>query len=88
MCILKTENKGEIFILLFGATMVASKHSTFTAETKVEKGQEMRYFAFDGSIIVLLFGSKAFKLNSDLVQNTKKNLATYVKTGEQIGTEI
>jgi phosphatidylserine decarboxylase len=88
MCRITTENKGEILILPVGATMVGSIFSTYTPETKVEKGQEMGYFAFGGSTIVLLFDSKAFKLDADLVQNTKKNLETYVKTGEQIGTEI
>lgn len=88
MCRISTANKGEILILPVGATMVGSILSTYTAGAKVEKGQEMGYFAFGGSTIVLLFDSKAFKLDADLVQNTKRNLETYVRMGEQIGIEI
>ncbi|WP_338812134.1 archaetidylserine decarboxylase [Bernardetia sp. Wsw4-3y2] len=87
-CELKTENKGDILIIPVGATMVGSLNSTYQPNTVVEKGDEMGYFAFGGSTIVLLFDSTHFKIDEDLLQNTKNDLETYVKMGEKIGQVI
>ena len=87
-CELKTENKGEILIIPVGATMVGSLNSTYEPNKMIEKGEEMGYFAFGGSTVVLLFDSAHFKIDEDLVQNTQNNLETFVKMGEKIASEI
>jgi len=84
VCQLKTKDKGEILIIPVGATMVGSLNSTFQPETKVEKGEEMGYFAFGGSSVVLLFKSDSFVLDADLIENTKNQFETAVKMGERI----
>jgi phosphatidylserine decarboxylase len=68
--------------------MVGSLNSTFEADALVKKGEEMGYFAFGGSTVVLLFNSNSFQLDKDLLENTKNKLETYVKMGEKIGTPI
>ncbi len=88
ICKLKTTDKGEILIIPVGATMVGSLNSTFEPDSLVEKGEEMGYFAFGGSTIVLLFNSSSFELDKDLIENTKNKLETYVQMGEKIGTAI
>ena len=88
ICRLTTENKGEILIIPVGATMVGSLNSTYKPNTVVEKGEEMGYFAFGGSTIVLLFDSAYFKIDEDLLENTKNNLETFVRMGEKIGSVI
>ncbi|SMG07986.1 phosphatidylserine decarboxylase [Marivirga sericea] len=88
VCKLKTTERGEILIIPVGATMVGSLNSTFEADKSVKKGEEMGYFAFGGSTVVLLFNSKSFELDKDLIENTKNNLETYVKMGEKIGTAL
>ena len=51
-----------------------------------EKGQEMGYFAFGGSTVVLFFDSKYFKIDEDLLKNTKNNIETFLHMGEQIAS--
>ena len=66
--------------------MVGSLNSTYEANTMVEKGQEMGYFAFGGSTVVLFFDSKYFKIDEDLLKNTKNNIETFLHMGEQIAS--
>ena len=88
ICKLKTTDRGEILIIPVGATMVGSLNSTFESDSLVKKGEEMGYFAFGGSSVVLLFNSNSFELDTDLIENTKNKLETYVKMGEKIGKAI
>jgi len=85
LCRLQTKDKGDILIIPVGATMVGSLNATYQPGTHIEKGDEMGYFAFGGSTIVLLFDSNAFQLDHDLLENTKNNMETAVKMGERIG---
>jgi len=84
-CILKTEDKGDILIAPVGATMVGSIIETYTANTPIEKGDEMGYFAFGGSTIVLLLDKNKTQIDQDLITNTKNKIETFVKMGEKIG---
>ena len=88
VCQLKTRNRGEILIIPVGATMVGSLNSTFKPDSMVKKGEEMGYFAFGGSSVVLLFKSNSFELDTDLIENTKNQLETSVKMGEKIAKPI
>jgi len=84
-CILKTQEKGNILIAPVGATMVGSIIETYTPETKINKGDEMGYFAFGGSTIVLLIDKDKITIDKDLLENTSNKLETFVKMGEKIG---
>ena len=84
-CLLKTQEKGNILVAPVGATMVGSIINTYTANTTVKKGDEMGYFAFGGSTIVLLLDNDAFTIDKDIIINTKNNIETFVKMGESIG---
>lgn len=86
ICTLTTDGFGEILVIPVGATMVGSLNSTYEANTLVEKGQEMGYFAFGGSTVVLFFDSKYFKIDEDLLKNTKNNIETFLHMGEQIAS--
>lgn len=87
ICRLKTAGKGEMLIIPVGATMVGSLNSTFTPESPVKKGEEMGYFAFGGSTIVLLFDSGKFTFDKDLIENTRNHFETAVRMGEKIASE-
>lgn len=82
--ILKTPNKGDILLSPVGATMVGSIINTYNPETTLHKGDEMGYFAFGGSTVVMLINTTHFNINSDLIENTKKGMETFVKMGETI----
>ena len=88
ICTLTTDGHGEILVIPVGATMVGSLNTTFEANTLVEKGQEMGYFAFGGSTVVLIFDSKHFKIDADLLLNTKNNIETYLHMGDQLASVV
>jgi len=88
ICSLTTEAQGEILVIPVGATMVGSLNSTYEPKDVVEKGQEMGYFAFGGSTVVLLFESDHFKIDEDLLQNTKNNIETFLQMGEQVASVV
>lgn len=84
-CVLSTKDKGDIIIAPIGAAMVGSIYETYEPKKQLEKGAEMGYFAFGGSTIVILADKDKLKIDADLLENTKNNLETFVKMGEQIG---
>lgn len=85
-CILKTPDKGEILLAPVGATMVGSIIETYTPDQEVKKGDEMGYFAFGGSTVVVLIDKNNIEIDKDIIENTKNKLETFVKIGETIGT--
>ncbi|MBL4642151.1 MAG: phosphatidylserine decarboxylase [Flavobacteriaceae bacterium] len=84
-CTLKTADKGAIIIAPVGATMVGSILETYTPNQEVNKGDEMGYFAFGGSTIVMLVAKNNLKIDADILENTKNNMETFVQMGEKIG---
>ncbi|CAM1333920.1 phosphatidylserine decarboxylase [Tenacibaculum aestuariivivum] len=84
-CILSSKEKGDIIIAPVGATMVGTIINTYIDNKTVKKGDEMGYFAFGGSTIVLLVDKSKLKIDSDILKNTQKGKETFVKMGEKIG---
>lgn len=84
-CLLNTPDKGEIILAPVGATMVGSIIQTYKDNSQVEKGDEMGYFAFGGSTVVILANKDQLKIDADILENTKNKIETYVKMGETIG---
>ena len=85
--ILANRRFGDIVMAEVGATMVGSIVQTYT-DNQVVKGEEMGYFKFGGSSIVLLFKKGTVNIDSDLLENTRKGLETQVKMGEEIGKAL
>lgn len=83
--ILNTETKGRILISPVGATMVGSIIDTFEPFSDVKKGDEMGYFAFGGSTVLMLVAKDKITIDADLLANTKEQKETAVKMGERIG---
>lgn len=84
-CILSSQDKGDILIAPVGATMVGTIIETYTPDQKIQKGDEMGYFAFGGSTVVLLVDKDKITIDADLLENTKNKIETAVKMGERIG---
>lgn len=84
-CVLTSEEKGNIIIAPVGATMVGSIIETYIPNQGVKKGDEMGYFAFGGSTIVVLVDKNKLKIDSDILKNTQNKIETFVKMGEKIG---
>ncbi|KAF9290285.1 hypothetical protein BGZ88_007385 [Linnemannia elongata] len=56
-----------------------------SAGTRLEKGDELGYFAYGGSTCILLFQPGSVRFDEDLVATSLKGLETLVKMGERIG---
>lgn len=84
-CVHNSDEFGEIVLAPIGATMVGSIISTYTPDMSLAKGDEMGYFAFGGSTIVVLVDPQAVTIDGDLIEHTKNKIETYVRMGEQIG---
>jgi phosphatidylserine decarboxylase len=82
---LSTKEKGDILLSPVGATMVGTIISTYQPNTFVNKGDEMGYFAFGGSTVLMLVDRDRVKIDSDILKNTKNKIETAVQMGEKIG---
>lgn len=80
-----TEFYGVVMMVCVGAMMVGSTVITAKEGQKVNKGDELGYFQFGGSTIVVLFESDKVKFDEDLVNNSSQALETLVKVGTRIG---
>ncbi|MEM9985240.1 MAG: archaetidylserine decarboxylase [Bacteroidota bacterium] len=83
--LLDTPDRGQMVLAPVGATMVGSIVHTYEAGQPVEKGEEMGYFAFGGSSILMLIEKAQAKIHEDILDHTAQGLETTIKMGEQLG---
>ena len=84
-CILSTDTIGDVLISPVGATMVGAIIETYQPNTTVNKGDEIGYFAFGGSSVLVLADSNKVTIEEDILTNTQKGLETSIRMGERIG---
>lgn len=82
---IETEKFGTMVLVAVGAMMVGSTVLTVKEGQQVERGQEVGYFKFGGSTVLLLFQKDKFVFDSDLVNNSKQCVETLVRVGQSIG---
>ncbi|GAA5967625.1 hypothetical protein JCM21900_003229 [Sporobolomyces salmonicolor] len=68
-----------------GAMLVGSIIHTASQDASVTRGDELGYFAYGGSTVILLCPPGLVKWDADLVANSKARVETAVRVGEQIG---
>eukprot|EP01105_Mastigella_eilhardi_P001069 TRINITY_DN1134_c0_g1_i4.p1 TRINITY_DN1134_c0_g1~~TRINITY_DN1134_c0_g1_i4.p1 ORF type:complete len:584 (-),score=86.77 TRINITY_DN1134_c0_g1_i4:61-1812(-) len=76
---------GKVYFILVGAVMVGSIVLTAVPGAPLNKGDEVGYFAFGGSTVLLLFAHGKVKWDADLLQNSLCPVETMVKMGTKIG---
>lgn len=77
---------GKVAFVSIGAMMVGSIEITVDVGSKLRRRDEVGYFAFGGSTIVLLYSKEAkVQFDSDLVENSQQQLETLIKVGDSIG---
>ncbi|PWW78261.1 hypothetical protein C7212DRAFT_352564 [Tuber magnatum] len=76
---------GRVMIICVGAMMVGSTVITAKAGQQVKRTDELGYFQFGGSTIVLLFESGRMVFDDDLVNNSNTALETLIRVGMSIG---
>ena len=82
--ILHTNNFDEVVHIEIGAMAIGkikNEHENYI----FKKGEEIGYFEFGGSTIVLLVKKGIINIDEDILENSKNNIETYVKYGEKIG---
>jgi phosphatidylserine decarboxylase len=69
---------GRVMVICVGAMMVGSTVITREPGEKVSRAEELGYFKFGGSTLVLLFEPGMMRFDTDLVDNSKEALETLV----------
>ncbi|TFY51364.1 hypothetical protein EVJ58_g10610 [Rhodofomes roseus] len=72
---------GRVMAVCIGAMMVGSIKTTVAEGQQVKRGQELGYFAFGGSTLVVLFEKGAVEWDEDLIINSRACLETLVRVG-------
>jgi phosphatidylserine decarboxylase len=73
-----SEVHGRVMVVCVGAMMVGSTVITRKAGEHVKRAEELGYFKFGGSTILLLFEPGQMRYDEDLVDNSKSALETLV----------
>ncbi|OIW28851.1 hypothetical protein CONLIGDRAFT_681796 [Coniochaeta ligniaria NRRL 30616] len=76
---------GRVMVICVGAMMVGSTVITRQEGEQVKRAEELGYFKFGGSTIVLLFEEGKMVFDDDLVENSKGALETLIRAGMSIG---
>jgi len=76
---------GRVMVICVGAMMVGSTIITRKPGEEVHRAEELGYFKFGGSTILLLFEQGAMKFDDDLVDNSNGALETLLRVGMSIG---
>ncbi|KAI9371030.1 phosphatidylserine decarboxylase-domain-containing protein [Aspergillus egyptiacus] len=76
---------GRVMFICVGAMMVGSTVITRQPGEKVSRTEELGYFKFGGSTILLLFEEGKINFDSDLVENSNGALETLVRVGMSVG---
>jgi phosphatidylserine decarboxylase len=71
---------GRVMVICVGAMMVGSTVITRHAGETVKRAEELGYFKFGGSTILLLFEEGTMQFDDDLVDNSNGALETLVRT--------
>lgn len=87
--IIKSEEFGcDIGMIPVGAMFVGTIEYTKQLPASLEKGEELGYFAFGGSSVILLLPRAVLQIRSDLTAYTARGFEVAVKIGEPLGRFI
>ncbi|KAF3760944.1 hypothetical protein M406DRAFT_268734 [Cryphonectria parasitica EP155] len=76
---------GRVMVICVGAMMVGSTVITRNEGEEVKRAEELGYFKFGGSTIVLLFEDGKMVFDDDLVDNSNGALETLISVGMSVG---
>ncbi|KAF2398677.1 hypothetical protein EJ06DRAFT_557888 [Trichodelitschia bisporula] len=79
---------GRVMVVCVGAMMVGSTVITRQPGEKVARAEELGYFKFGGSTILLLFEPGVMQWDDDLVDNSRSALETLIRVGMSVGHSL
>ncbi|KAI9265639.1 phosphatidylserine decarboxylase-domain-containing protein [Sporodiniella umbellata] len=85
---IESETFGKVAIVLIGAMMVGSILTTKQEGDYLSRTDELGYFAFGGSTLVVLFEKDTIKFDHDLIENAQNSLETLVRVGNHIAVKV
>ncbi|KAJ3489822.1 hypothetical protein NLI96_g1860 [Meripilus lineatus] len=79
-----------VAIVAIGAMLVGSIRWTggYQRGTAIKRGEELGYFAYGGSTVIVLFPKGLIKFDDDLVTNSQVPIETLMKVGYSIGRSL
>lgn len=82
---IESEQHGRVMVVCVGAMMVGSTVITRKEGEHVKRAEELGYFKFGGSTLVLLFEEGKMKFDDDLAENSSGALETLIRVGMSVG---
>ncbi|KAJ5793462.1 hypothetical protein N7457_000061 [Penicillium paradoxum] len=76
---------GRVMVICVGAMMVGSTVITRKAGEKVSRAEELGYFKFGGSTLLVLFEDGKVNFDKDLATNSTGALETLIRVGMSVG---
>lgn len=80
-----TREFGLVYLVAIGAMMVGSIVLSVKPDTEIRRGEELGYFKFGGSTLVLLVDGSRIQWDDDLLLNADTCIETLVQVGMRIG---
>ncbi|KAH6690324.1 phosphatidylserine decarboxylase [Plectosphaerella plurivora] len=85
ICPIDSPKHGRVMVICIGAMMVGSTVITRKEGEQVRRAEELGYFKFGGSTLVVLFEEGKMQFDDDLADNSAGALETLVRAGMSIG---
>jgi phosphatidylserine decarboxylase len=87
--ILETENFGKLAYIEVGAICVGKiiQSQPLTKGRSFKRGEEKGYFLFGGSTVIVVGEKGRWKPSSDILENTKKKMETYLHLGMTVANK-
>ena len=82
---IESDEFGTVMVVCVGAMMVGSTVITASAGGQIKRMDELGYFQFGGSTLVVLFEPGKIVFDDDLSKNSTQPLETLVRVGMSIG---
>ncbi|PIL29520.1 hypothetical protein GSI_08328 [Ganoderma sinense ZZ0214-1] len=83
-----SQSNAPIAFVAIGAMLVGSILWTVKKGDTVKRGEELGYFAYGGSTVVVLFPKSLMQFDEDLLKNSDVPIETLVKVGQSIGHSL
>ena len=79
---------GKVLFCPIGAFGVGTINNTINPGDSISKGDEIGFFAFGGSCVVVLFQKDSIQFSDDLLKNFETQTETMVYVGQALGKAL
>jgi len=79
---------GMVAYVIIGATEVGSINLSIKSQSQLRAGDEIGFFAYGGSTIIVVFPKSTIVFDTDLVDNSHQGIETLVRFGMSLGCRV